>query len=39
MAQSRHRSPKILKHYVKRTARQIGEGAKKRRAVREAAEE
>jgi len=39
MAQSRHRSPKILKHYVKRTARQIAEGAKKRRAVREAAEE
>jgi hypothetical protein len=35
MAQSRHKSPKILKHYVHRTAKQIAEGAKKRRAVRE----
>ena len=35
IAQSRHKSPNILKHYVKRTARQIAEGAKKRRAVRE----
>jgi hypothetical protein len=39
MAQSRHKSPKILKHYVKRTGRQIAEGTKKRRAIREAAEE
>jgi hypothetical protein len=39
IAQSRHRSPKILKHYVKRTARQIAEGTKKRRAIREIAEE
>jgi hypothetical protein len=35
MAQGRHRSPKVLKHYVKRTMRQVAEGAKKRRAVRE----
>jgi hypothetical protein len=35
MAQSRHKSPKILKHYVHRTAKQIADGAKKRRALRE----
>jgi hypothetical protein len=35
MAQSRHRSSRVLKHYIKKTARQIAEGAKKRRAVRE----
>ena len=34
MAQSRHRSPKILRHYVHRTAKQIADGTKKRRAVR-----
>jgi hypothetical protein len=34
MAQGRHKSPKVLKHYVKRTMRQVAEGAKKRRAVR-----
>jgi hypothetical protein len=35
MAQGRHKSPKVLKHYVKRTMRQVAEGAKKRRATRE----
>jgi hypothetical protein len=35
MAQGRHKSPKVLKHYVKRTIRRVAEGAKKRRAVRE----
>jgi hypothetical protein len=35
MAQGRHKSPKVLKRYVKRTTRQVAEGAKKRRAVRE----
>jgi hypothetical protein len=35
MAQGRHKSPKVLRHYVKRTMRQVAEGAKKRRAVRE----
>jgi hypothetical protein len=35
MAQSRHRSPRVLKHYIKKTARQIAKGTKKRRAVRE----
>jgi hypothetical protein len=35
MAQGRHKSPKILKHYVKRSTRQVVEGAKKRRAIRE----
>jgi hypothetical protein len=34
-AQSRHRSPKILQRYVHRTAKQIADGTKKRRAVRE----
>jgi hypothetical protein len=34
MAQGRHKSPKVLKHHVKRTMRQVAEGAKKRRAVR-----
>ena len=35
MAQGRHKSPRILKHYVKRSARQVAEGTKKRRAIRE----
>jgi hypothetical protein len=35
MAQGRHKTPKVLKHYVKRTMRQVVEGAKKRRAARE----
>jgi hypothetical protein len=35
MAQGRHRSPKMLKHYVKRSMRQVMEGTKKRRALRE----
>jgi hypothetical protein len=35
MAQGRHKSPKVLKRYVKRTMRQVAEGAKRRRAVRE----
>jgi hypothetical protein len=34
-AQSRHRSAKILQRYVHRTVKQIADGAKKRRAVRE----
>jgi hypothetical protein len=34
MAQGRHKSPKVLPKYVKRTARQVMAGAKKRRAVR-----
>jgi len=34
MAQSRHKSPKVLPKYVKRTMRQVAEGAKRRRAVR-----
>jgi hypothetical protein len=36
MAQGRHKSPKVLKNYVKRTMKQVVEGAKKRRAAREA---
>jgi hypothetical protein len=36
MAQGRHKSPKTLKNYVKRTMKQVVEGAKKRRAAREA---
>jgi hypothetical protein len=38
-AQSRHRSDRVLPRYVKRTMKQIAEGAKKRCAVRETAEE
>jgi hypothetical protein len=38
-AQSRHRSPKILERYIHRTAKQIADGTKKRRAMREAVEE
>ena len=34
MAQGRHKSPKVLPKYVKRTMRQVETGAKKRRAVR-----
>jgi len=34
MAQSRHTSPKVLGKYVKRTMKQIAQGAKKRRAAR-----
>jgi hypothetical protein len=34
MAQGRHKSPKVLGRYVKRTMKQVAEGAKKRRAVR-----
>jgi hypothetical protein len=34
-AQSRHRSDRVLPRYIKRTTRQIAEGAKKRRALRE----
>ena len=33
-AQGRHKSAKVLPKYVKRTMRQVAEGAKKRRAVR-----
>jgi len=33
-AQSRHTSSKVLSKYVKRTMKQIADGAKKRRAVR-----
>ena len=33
-AQGRHKSPKVLPRYVKRTMRQVEAGAKKRRAVR-----
>jgi integrase len=36
MAQGRHRSPKVLSRYVKRTMKQVAKGAKMRRAVREA---
>jgi hypothetical protein len=35
MAQSRHRSVKVLPRYVKQTERQIAEGTRKRRAIRE----
>ena len=35
MAQGRHRSPKVLPKYVKRTMRQVADGAKKRRAARD----
>jgi hypothetical protein len=34
MAQGRHKSPKVLPKYVKRTMRQVAVGAKKRRATR-----
>ncbi|MFZ2081659.1 MAG: hypothetical protein WAV38_34420, partial [Xanthobacteraceae bacterium] len=34
MAQGRHKSVKVLPRYVKRTMRQVMEGAKKRRATR-----
>jgi hypothetical protein len=34
MAQGRHRSPKVLPKYVKRTMRQVEAGARKRRALR-----
>jgi hypothetical protein len=34
MAQGRHKSPKVLSKYVKRTMRQVEVGAKKRRAER-----
>jgi hypothetical protein len=34
-AQGRHKSTKVLPRYVKRTMRQVADGAKKRRAVRE----
>jgi hypothetical protein len=34
MAQGRHRSPKVLPRYVKRTTKQVTTGAKKRRAAR-----
>jgi hypothetical protein len=34
MAQGRHKSPKVLGRYVKRTMRQVAEGAEKRRASR-----
>ena len=33
-AQSRHTSAKVLPKYVKRTMRQVADGAKKRRAAR-----
>jgi hypothetical protein len=33
-AQGRHKSAKVLPKYVKRTMRQVADGAKKRRAVR-----
>ena len=35
MAQGRHKSPKVLPKYVKRTTRNVVIGAKKRRASRE----
>jgi hypothetical protein len=35
MAQGRHKSPKVLQKYVKRTTRQVIEGTKKRHAVRD----
>jgi hypothetical protein len=34
MAQGRHKSPKVLRRYVKRTMRQVEVGAKKRSAAR-----
>jgi hypothetical protein len=34
MAQGRHKSPKVLPRYVKRTMRQVAEGARKRRSIR-----
>jgi len=34
MAQGRHKSPKVLPRYVKRTMRQVATGARKRRASR-----
>jgi hypothetical protein len=34
MAQGRHASPKVLKHYVKKTERQVAEGTQLRRASR-----
>ena len=34
MAQGRHKSPKVLSRYVKRTMRQVATGAEKRRAAR-----
>jgi hypothetical protein len=34
MALGRHKSPKVLRRYVKRTMRQVAEGAEKRRAAR-----
>jgi hypothetical protein len=34
MAQGRHKSPKVLPKYVKRTMRQVAEGARKRRNSR-----
>jgi len=34
MAQGRHKSPKVLGKYVKRTMKQVGSGARKRRAAR-----
>ena len=34
MAQGRHKSPKVLPRYVKRTTRQVTTGAQKRRASR-----
>jgi hypothetical protein len=33
-AQGRHKTAKVLPKYVKRTTRQVAEGAKKRRAAR-----
>jgi hypothetical protein len=35
MAQGRHKSPKVLPKYVKRTMRQVADGAKRRRAARD----
>jgi hypothetical protein len=34
MAQGCHKSPKVLRRYVKRTMRQVADGAEKRRAAR-----
>jgi integrase len=34
MAQGRHKSPKVLKRYVKRTMRQVAKGIRKRQAER-----
>jgi hypothetical protein len=39
MAQGRHKSPKVLGKYVKRTMRQVASGIRKRHAARKDGEE